>query len=1316
MVSVKDFLMKKNQLKGKNSSFICTRVSPPSFLGMSLNVLFLCSLLMVFFAGGPCCAGTPANVLLLNSYHQGYRWGDEITSGIRETILKAAPHTQLYVEYLDSKRFVSPVALERLADLIAEKYREMRLSVVIAADNNALSFLKEQKEALFPGVPIVVCGINYLDPDDLQGLGGITGINEAADVEETIDLALRLLPSTSKIMIVNDTTLTGRRVHEEIEQSVGKYVGRVAFSFMEDLPREDLLAQLSALEPGTVVLYTFFFRDSKGQFYEFDDSADHVARASSVPVFGLWDFNLGYGMVGGKLVSGSEQGLAAGGMALRILGGEKVTDIAPQMKSPNRFSFDFAALKRFKIDPAELPESSRIINKPISIYNEYRLFIWGAGFVLLALSLLSLFLMNAIRLRRRVEKRLRNSEQQMSQIIDFLPDATFVIDLAGRVIAWNRAMEELTGVQASAMLGKGDFEYALPFYGERRPIIVDMILNGDETILGKYNKILRQGNRIISENQTEYKIFGQRYLRGTAGPLCDGQGNVVGAIEIIHDISQSRNAEIALEQQYAEVKRNLAFIEAMLSAIPSAVFYQDADACVLGCNRAFEEILGMSQQELIGKSIYAFWPKEQGELNRQKDRELKENPGRQEYEFTLVDRMGKERVVLVARDIFRDHLGRFAGIMSAFMDISERRRMEENLRMMEHVVRHSPAVLFRWQAEEGWPVVFVSENVSLFGYTPEILQSGVVHFADLVHAEDRERLAHELTTFTDQGVNSFSQEYRLVDAEGQIHWVDDRTFVERDEHGTVTHYQGIILDISKRKQMEKELLEANRMLRLILDIIPVRVFWKDRQCVYLGCNRPFAQDAGLKEPSELVGKDDFTLPWARSQAEMYRADDQRIMATGHSRINFEETQTTSEGKVIWLETSKAPIHDEDGSVIGVLGTYAEITQRKAAEDELRRLRNYLSNVINSMPSVLIGVDLDGRVIQWNMQAEQETGLSFAKAWTQPLEKVFPQLMIEVERIKHAIKEQRVFTDSKRQRVREGETRFEDITIFPLVTNGIEGAVIRVDDVTERVRLEEMMIQSEKMLSVGGLAAGMAHEINNPLAGILQNTEVLTNRLYGDIPANHAAAKAAGISMAEIGRYLELRKLGDMLENIRSSGNRAATIVKNMLSFARKSEHTTSSHDLCQLLDQTVGLAQSDYDMKKHYDFKNIEIFREYDANLPPVPCEGSKLQQVFLNLLKNGAEAMATDLKRGQPKFILRIKEEDEWIRVEIEDNGPGMDASTQRRVFEPFFTTKPIGQGTGLGLSVSYFIITEHHRGKMVVELVESGGTRFIIHLPKRR
>jgi PAS domain S-box-containing protein len=394
----------------------------------------------------------------------------------------------------------------------------------------------------------------------------------------------------------------------------------------------------------------------------------------------------------------------------------------------------------------------------------------------------------------------------------------------------------------------------------------------------------------------------------------------------------------------------------------------------------------------------------------------------------------------------------------------------------------------------------------------------------------------------------------------------------------------------------------------------------------------------------------------------------------------------------------------------------DITQRKRDEEELRRLQSYLFNIINSMPSVLVAVDKDGRVTQWNNQTEQATGLRFEEARTQPLAKVFPRLADEMERIAISIRERRTISTPKVSHKIAQETRFEDITIFPLTANGVEGAVIRLDDVTEQVRMEEMMIQSEKMLSVGGLAAGMAHEINNPLAGILQTTAVLANRLGTDvnIAANRKAAQAAGTTMEAVAQFMEARGIPRMIAAISESGQRVAAIVDNMLNFARKTEATVSSHRLGELLDKTAVLAATDYDLKKQYDFKRIEIQRDYADNLPDVPCEGAKIQQVLLNLLRNGAQAMQA-AQTESPRFIFRtwFDSDRSMAIMEIEDNGPGMDEQIRKRVFEPFFTTKPVGVGTGLGLSVSYFIITEHHHGEMAVESRPGAGAKFIIRLP---
>jgi len=293
-------------------------------------------------------------------------------------------------------------------------------------------------------------------------------------------------------------------------------------------------------------------------------------------------------------------------------------------------------------------------------------------------------------------------------------------------------------------------------------------------------------------------------------------------------------------------------------------------------------------------------------------------------------------------------------------------------------------------------------------------------------------------------------------------------------------------------------------------------------------------------------------------------------------------------------------------------------------------------------------------------------------------------------------------------------RYEDITVYPLAGLGMTGAVIRIDDVTEKVKLEEMMIQSEKMLSVGGLAAGMAHEINNPLGVILQASQNVLRRVSPDLPANARIAEACGTTLGAVRNYLEQREISLFLEDIRNSGFRAAQIVENMLDFSRMSDTKGSPTDMVSLLDRAVDLAASDFDLKKGFDFREIEILREVHPDVPLVICQPSKIQQVFLNILRNGAEAMMEARASGRtPRFVLRVLRDESMVRIEIEDNGPGMDEGMRRRIFEPFFTTKDPGKGIGLGLSVSYFIITEEHGGTLEVESQLETGSRFIIRLP---
>jgi len=426
-------------------------------------------------------------------------------------------------------------------------------------------------------------------------------------------------------------------------------------------------------------------------------------------------------------------------------------------------------------------------------------------------------------------------------------------------------------------------------------------------------------------------------------------------------------------------------------------------------------------------------------------------------------------------------------------------------------------------------------------------------------------------------------------------------------------------------------------------------------------------------------------------------------------------------EIRWISAS-APVIEQKNNNSFVFGTIQDITERKQAEVELRHLRNYLGNIIDSMPSVLIGVDAEFKVTQWNKTAENQTGINANNANGKIITDLLPSLISEMSKIKESIRSRETKQNQKKPSNKDGEIFYEDITIYPLITNGVEGAVIRIDDVTEKIRMEEMMIQSEKMLSVGGLAAGMAHEINNPLAGIMQNVQVIKNRLSTSSLKNKTVAKKNNTNFDSILNFMKDRKIFTMLDMVHESGDRASKIVKNMLSFSRKSEHTSELNNITKIIDNTLDLASNDYDLKKKYDFRKIKIIKDYQEEIPLIRCEFSKLQQVFLNIFKNGAEAMAEENKKKDkkelksPQFHIRVNKFDKILQIEIEDNGPGISKKNQNRIFEPFFTTKKVGTGTGLGLSVSYFIIIEDHGGEMRVESEEGIGTKFIIRLPIER
>jgi len=481
----------------------------------------------------------------------------------------------------------------------------------------------------------------------------------------------------------------------------------------------------------------------------------------------------------------------------------------------------------------------------------------------------------------------------------------------------------------------------------------------------------------------------------------------------------------------------------------------------------------------------------------------------------------------------------------------------------------------------------------------------------------------------------------------------------------------------------------------------------------ISANSAMARILGYADPNELIA----SIKDLGAQMYIDPADRQRLlqMARESGQVsNFRFRFRRADGDVRQGLMHARAAFDEDGTLLHYDGIMEDITERTRAEERLLAAHAFTQNILDSMPSVMIGIDASLRVTHCNLGAQAATGLTPEAMLGRPLTEALPRMSGRLEAVRTAMREGKPVSLDSQPYTEAGEARQEDVLVFPAPVEGRPGAVIRLEDVTAKTRMEKLILQTEKMMSLGGLAAGMAHEINNPLAGVLQGVQNITRRFSPDIPANEKAARQAGCTLEALQRYLEAREIPEFLRGIRDSGERAAKIVANMLSFTRRAQDQSTPVRLNELLDRSVELASTDYDLKRLYDFRKIEIVRDYAPDVPPTPCSAMEIEQVVVNLLRNAAQALFAMPPGGAPPRIrLGLRREEGHAVIEVEDNGPGIDPQHLGKVFEPFFTTKSPGEGTGLGLSVSYFIVSRNHGGAIHVENAEGGGARFVIRLP---
>lgn len=411
-------------------------------------------------------------VLVLCSYHYGMRWTDSICDGIRSVFdgSEGKWHVLQY-EFMDTKRLSSPEYFEELARLFSMKFKPREFDVIIASDDDALSFLLQYRGRLFDSTPVVFCGVNYFQPDMLAGQSDITGVVESFDLVATLDAALMLHPGAKLVYVINDQSATGRANNKRVEDIRLRYADRVAFRFTGPASMAELLEEVRGLPDDAVILLMTFNRDRLGEVFRYRDAARLVTGATPLPVYGVWAFYLGDGIVGGMLTRGETHGKAAAEMAMRILGGERADSIPVILQCQNNYMFDYNQLRRHGITISKLPPGSLVMHRPEPMYRFRKQTVWLA---LAAVAVLGLLVMaHAINVNKRLQaqhalqeaneqvrresadrRQAERERERLAAAVAQMSDGVIISDNQGVICYVNPALERMTGYGAAELLGQ----------------------------------------------------------------------------------------------------------------------------------------------------------------------------------------------------------------------------------------------------------------------------------------------------------------------------------------------------------------------------------------------------------------------------------------------------------------------------------------------------------------------------------------------------------------------------------------------------------------------------------------------------------------------------------------------------------------------------------------------------------------------------------------------------------------------------------------------------------------------------------------------
>jgi two-component system, cell cycle sensor histidine kinase and response regulator CckA len=501
-----------------------------------LPSLILLSVILLLFSNVIAFAKEKKNVLYLNSYHQGYRWSDKLLEGIRSVMNTSAYKVDLQIEYMDAKKYNYDYIESRLFRLYREKFKEELFDVIIVSDNDALNFVQNYRERMFDGVDVVFCGVNGIESVDLTG-GDITGVVESFDLISTLEMAKILHPGTNKMVVVGDQSTTGKAIERQVRALMAAYDNTFRIEFWFQLTLEETQERMVDLADDTFLFFTPWYQTVKGKFYTAEEVVEAISEGSTVPIYTTWEFLLGNGVVGGRMLSGYHHGQVAGEMALRILDGERAADIPVILEPEGQYMFDHNVMEKLKIDQHLLPEGAIVINRPKAIYEVSKELFWtiAISFVLLLLTLISLVVTMVG--RRESERKVIEQLSFQGTLMDTIPQLVSWKNNEGRYLGANKAFIQFFGIgDIDAVVGRHtedvvDYEDYVQWSSEADRSVVK-----EKRAIRKVRKKINQGEDSLS------------WLEVNKVPLLDPQGRVVGVLSTAENVTKEQNLEKQLLQ------------------------------------------------------------------------------------------------------------------------------------------------------------------------------------------------------------------------------------------------------------------------------------------------------------------------------------------------------------------------------------------------------------------------------------------------------------------------------------------------------------------------------------------------------------------------------------------------------------------------------------------------------------------------------------------------------------------------------------------------------------------------------------------------